>query len=107
MDAFKKECDLWMLAESVSVYQVLNVLHDDMFKRHRKGGVITVQVKDLISSSGLKILCAHYYHALNILLWGTKYGVRKQFCSSTLEGMNWKFLFPQWEINYDVLQVSW
>ena len=43
-----------MLAESVSVYQVLNVLHDDMFKRHRKGGVITVQVKDLISSSELK-----------------------------------------------------
>ena len=85
MDAFNKECDLRMLAESVSVYQVLNVLHDDMFKRHRKGGVITVQMKDLISSSGLKIFCAHYYHALNILLWGTKYGVRKQFCSNTLE----------------------
>ena len=28
----RKECNLWMLAESVSVYQVLNVVNDGMFK---------------------------------------------------------------------------
>ena len=33
MDAFKKGCDLWMLAELVSVYQVLHVVNDDMFKK--------------------------------------------------------------------------
>ena len=55
--------------------------------------VITLQVKDLmiISSSGLKKLCVHFYHAPNILLWGTKYCARKQFCSNTLEGINLKF----------------
>ena len=34
MDAFKKGCDLWMLAELVSVYQVLHVVNDDMFKKN-------------------------------------------------------------------------
>ena len=45
MDAFKKECDLWMLAESVSVYQVLNVLHDDMFKQYKWKTWYQVQVR--------------------------------------------------------------
>ena len=40
-------------------------------------------------------LCAHFYHAPKILLWGTKYCARKQFCSNTPEGMNWTFLFPR------------
>ena len=43
---------------------------------------------DIKSSSGLEKLCAHFYHAPNILLWPTKYCARKQFCSNTLGGMN-------------------
>ena len=43
---------------------------------------------DIKSSSGLEKLCAHFYHAPNILLWRTKYCARKQFCSNTLGGMN-------------------
>ena len=27
---FRKECDLWMFAESVSFYQVLDVVNDDI-----------------------------------------------------------------------------
>ena len=40
-------------------------------------------------------LCEHFYYAPNILLWGTKFCARKQFCSNNLEGMNSKFLFPR------------
>ena len=43
---------------------------------------------DIKSSSGLKKLCANFYHAPNILLWRKKYCARKQFCSNTLGGMN-------------------
>ena len=43
---------------------------------------------DIKSSSGLKKLWAHFYHAPNILLWRKKYCARKQFCSNTLGGMN-------------------
>ena len=49
----------------------------------------------LISNSGLKKLCAHFYHAPKILLRVTKYCARKQFYSNTPEGMNWTFLFPR------------
>ena len=65
-----------------NVYWRNNIL----WKGHRKGGVITLQVEDLISSSGLKKLYAHFYHALNVLLWDTKCCARKQFLSNALEG---------------------
>ena len=42
-----------------------------------------------------KKLCPHFYYAPNILLWGTKFCARKQFCSNTLQGMNSNFLFPR------------
>ena len=84
-----------MLAESVSVYQVLNVVNDGFSKRKClmekyfiKRTQNTLHVKDLISSSGVKKLCAYFYHAPSILLWGTKYCARKHFCSNTLEGMD-------------------
>ena len=90
-------------------YQVLNVVNDGMFKRkclngeiifHKrdteKGVFFTLQVKNLISSSGLKKICAHFNHAANILLWGTKYCDRKQFCSNYLERTELKvfIIFP-------------
>ena len=52
-------------------------------------------------------LCAHFYYAPNILLWGTKFCARKQFCSNNLEGMNSKFLFPErWKINWHILKPA-
>ena len=43
---------------------------------------------DIKSSSGLKKLFVHFYHAPKILLWGTKCCARKQFCSNTLNRRN-------------------
>ena len=47
--------------------------------------MMLLQVKDLISSSGLKKLCARFYHTPNILLSRTKYRASTQLCSNTIK----------------------
>ena len=52
----------------------------------------------LLSSSGLKKCCTHFYHAPNILLRSTKYRARIRLCSKLKKGTNWKFIFPERKI---------
>ena len=71
---------------------------------------------DIKSSSGLKNLFVHFYHAPNILLWGTKYCARKQLCNNTLYRRNeLKVLISPpgrpvpcqwWKINVHSLQIA-
>ena len=71
---------------------------------------------DIKSSSGLKNLFVHFYHAPNILLWGTKYCARKQLCNNTLDRRNeLKVLISPpgrpvpcqwWKINGHSLQIA-
>ena len=63
-------------------------------KKDTEVGVIILQVKDLISSSVLKILCVHFYHAPYILLWDTKYRARKQFCRNYKKKLIESLYFP-------------
>ena len=49
-------------------------------------------MKDLTSSLGQKKLYVQSYHLPNILFRGTKHRVRKQFCSSSLEKNELKFI---------------
>ena len=90
-----------MLSQSV-FYQVLNAVSDRVFEeniewrsnilfKEETERTLLLQVKGLI-----QIICARFYHPLDILLRGTKYWAPK----------NWKFTFFWRKTNWYVLQIA-
>ena len=53
---FRKECDLWMFAESVSFYQVLDVVNDDIIIKKMFNGELLIFLK----KDTEKVVLLHY-----------------------------------------------